>query len=200
MHELKHTHANDGNRMPPTKIMLIRHGEKQISPPPAGIDENGTHDKHALTPRGWQRAGALVPLFRGQIPNPSIARPTAIFAAAIGDDGPPILSPDGEEIGKSLRPQETIAPLSRAMSLDVNADFFVGDEAQVVQAISALDGVVLVAWEHDHLPAIARAFSANAPEAWPGADVFDLVWVLDHRGDTYAFESVQQSLLDGDAI
>ena len=23
--------------MPPTKIMLIRHGEKQIDPPPAGI-------------------------------------------------------------------------------------------------------------------------------------------------------------------
>ena len=31
-------------------------------------------------------------------------------------------------------------------------------------------------------------------------NVFDIVWVLDRRGDTYAFESVRQSLLDGDAI
>jgi broad specificity phosphatase PhoE len=186
--------------MPPTKIMLIRHGEKQIAPPPAGIDENGKHDKHALTPRGWQRAGALVPLFRGQIPNASILRPTAIFAAAVGDYGGAPPSPEDEEIGKSLRPQETVAPLSRAISIDVDMSFFVGDEPQVVQAISALDGVVLVAWEHNHLPAIARAFSPDAPQVWPGVNVFDIVWVLDRRGDTYAFESVQQSLLDGDAM
>jgi len=186
--------------MPPTKIMLIRHGEKQTAPPPAGVDENGTHDRHALTPRGWQRAGALVPFFRGQIPNASIARPTAIFASAVGDEADSPAPVVDENVGKSLRPQETVAPLSRAISVDVEMGFVVGDEAHLVQAIAALDGVVLVAWEHKHLPAIARAFSANAPEAWPGADIFDVVWVLDRRGDTYAFESVPQSLLDGDAF
>ncbi len=185
--------------MPPTKIMLIRHGEKQEVPPPAAIDENGTPDKHSLIPRGWERAGALVPLFRCQIPNPAIARPTAIFAAAASSDVS-LAFAEGEDLAKSLRPQETVAPLARALSITVNTDFAVGDESDAAQVIAALDGVVLVSWEHKHLPAIARAFSSAAPQRWPADDVFDLVWILDRSGQTYTFRSIQQSLLDGDAM
>lgn len=183
--------------MPPSKIMLIRHAEKQTNGSPAGVDENGTPDKHSLIPRGWERAGALVPLFRGQIARSVIAQPTAIFAAAFGDGGNPVLV-DGEDVRKSRRPQQTVAPLARALAIGMNIAFAVGAEAEIANTIVALDGIVLVAWEHKHLPAIAGALSDDAPPAWPGGDVFDIIWILDRSGESYAFASAYQAVLDGD--
>ena len=51
--------------MPPRKLMLIRHGEKEpdSGPPPYGVNAEGRQDPHSLSPRGWQRAGALVSFF-----------------------------------------------------------------------------------------------------------------------------------------
>jgi hypothetical protein len=52
----------------PRQIFIIRHAEKPVddatnSEPPFGIDINGNPNPHSLTPRGWQRSGALTDLF-----------------------------------------------------------------------------------------------------------------------------------------
>ena len=75
-----------------------------------------------------------------------------------------------------------------------------GQERQLVAAINASVGIVLVAWEHKHIPLIAEALSRDAPAAWPAGGRFDLVWVLDPiaGSGTYSFKQVQQDLLSGD--
>lgn len=52
----------------PRQIFIIRHAEKPAddatnSESPFGIDINGNPNPHSLTPRGWQRSGALTDLF-----------------------------------------------------------------------------------------------------------------------------------------
>ena len=181
--------------MPPTKVMLIRHGEKQLNGPPVGVTEDGTEDKHSLIVRGWQRAGALIPFFSR--PNdPRIATPTTIYASKVGDQE---LLVDGRDISKSLRPQETVTPLARKLNLTVNIPHCVGEEAQLVAQIRAGNGVVLISWEHNHIPLIAQPLCPSAPANWP-EHRFDVVWLLDFAVDgTCAFTQIDQSLLAGDA-
>ena len=68
-------------------VMLIRHAEKPIGDgPPYGVTDDGVVDPESLTPRGWQRAGALVRRFGGQV-DPSgagLPLPTHLFATPIG--------------------------------------------------------------------------------------------------------------------
>src|SRR6478672_13523998 len=62
--------------MAPQLIYVIRHAEKPPDSPPSaknaaaagvgppnGVDFSGRADQHSLTPRGWQRSGALAVLF-----------------------------------------------------------------------------------------------------------------------------------------
>ena len=50
--------------MAPARIIAIRHGEKPDDDGRIfGVDVNGRNDPHSLSPRGWQRAGALVGFF-----------------------------------------------------------------------------------------------------------------------------------------
>ena len=178
----------------PTTIMLIRHAEKPTVPPPHGVDENGTSDKNSLIVRGWQRAGALVPFFRTPWVD-GISTPTAIYAAGTSDK--PVMV-DGDDVGKSLRAEQTVTPLAQALSLNVQQHYLVGQEDLLVQSIQSESGVVLVAWEHKHLPLIAQRLSAAAPNKWPGKDVFDLVWVFKASNSGYNFLSITQVLLAGD--
>lgn len=174
--------------------MLIRHGEKPTAPPPYGVDETGAQDKNSLLVRGWQRAGALVPFFRTPWVG-GIRIPALIYAA--GTRAQPLMI-DGNDEAKSLRAEQTVTPLSRALGLDVHNQYLVGQEDQLAQSIEKESGVVLVAWEHKHIPLIAKKFSAAAPDSWPGKDVFDMVWIFATSNEGYSFSSIAQDLLDGD--
>lgn len=170
--------------------MLIRHAEKPDGDGVAGVKEDGSTDKHSITVRGWQRAGALVPFF-ARPAHPKIARPNVIYAAAPTDN--PEIKP---EDAKSLRPQETVAPVAARLGCRVRTDVRVGDETALVEALRGLHGIVLVAWEHKRIPIIAGSFAA-APAEW--GDAFDVVWVLDRNPDgSYEFSTVRQDLLCGD--
>lgn len=181
--------------MPPTTIMLIRHGEKPVSAPPYGVDADGNQDKHSLTVRGWQRAGALVNFFRSPTVS-GVMTPTAIYASGAAAGA---IFVDGDDVGKSLRPQQTVAPLAGALGLAVDITNAVGQEANLATAIRGQSGVVLVAWEHKHVPLIALQFDPTAPQAWPGGEVFDVVWILDASNGSYAFRESKQGLLSGDS-
>jgi hypothetical protein len=178
------------------KIMLIRHGEKEDASPPFCVNGDGIHDKHSLSVRGWQRAGALVPFF-GRPWATGIARPAILYGSRVAGEGVHVA---GEDVTKSLRPQQTLTPLSGALGISINTDWSVGEEPQLVAAIKAETGIVLVAWEHKHIPLIARALSSDAPDRWPHGDRFDLVWVLDTivGSGMYSFREIHQGLLAGD--
>jgi hypothetical protein len=185
--------------MPPQRLMLIRHGEKQpdSGPPPYGVDAAGNQNEHSLTSRGWQRAGALVPFFRDACA-PAIKTPDAVYASKVGAT---VVVVDGQNVSESLRPQQTVTPLVEAIApaKGLQTPFAIGEEAQLAQTIlSHEDGIVLVAWEHSHIPIIAQSFTTEVPDSW-SRSCFDAVWVLKRskRGG-YVFKEVRQALLAGD--
>lgn len=178
----------------PTTIMLIRHGEKPVVPPPYGVNADGDQDKHSLSVRGWQRAGALVPFFRRPFVD-GIVTPAAIYASAVSDQAALV---EGDDVAKSLRPQQTVSPLAAALSLEIVANWTVGQEALLATALRGVQGAVLVAWEHKHIPVIAAQFTNAAPPTWPD-DAFDVVWLLQENAGTYTFVQRRQDLLAGDA-
>jgi hypothetical protein len=153
--------------------------------------------------RGWQRAGALVRFFlpeNSQNQRPGIDKPQYLFASG------PVSKKErqaGASGSKSFRPEQTLTPLSDFLGADVPIDlsFAEGEETAIAAAAAACSGVVLIAWQHEEIPAIANAILQNAdivPEKWPG-ERFDAVWVFDLRADeAYAFSQVPQMVLAGD--
>ncbi|MGF6806704.1 hypothetical protein OKW30_001830 [Paraburkholderia sp. Clong3] len=176
------------------KIMVIRHGEKpQGAVPPYGVTVDGEQDVNSLLVAGWTRAGALAVLFapsRGALQSPQLAQPQTVFAAS-------------DDAGKSSkRPEETVSVVAQKLKLQVDTTYSVGQEQQLAAAAMSCTGVVLIGWEHKHIPLIANAILGNtsAPQTWPG-DRFDVVWVFDLNAtsDAYQLTQVCELLLPGDS-
>ena len=178
--------------------MLIRHAEKPLTDgPPHGVTIDGTQDPESLTPRGWQRAGALVGLFagRGTAPNASrLPTPTHLFASQIGPQS------------TSQRPRQTLVPLSDRFGLIVDSRFPKQDLDGLAAGVEQADGVVLIAWEHHLIPALAVRLAtglavdpASIPTAWPD-ERYDMVWVFEDaaEGRPKRFRQVPELLLAGD--
>lgn len=191
--------------MPAAKIMLIRHAEKPSDDGSIrGVQADGAHNDKELIVRGWQRSGALVRLFAprtGNFVDPRLAQPKTIFAASAdkdkGDDGE-----KSDKGSKSLRPQHTVLALSQELGLALDLRFTKGQETDLAKAAAAASGPVLIAWQHEAIPAIVNAMVGNSticPQTWPGAR-FDMVWVLDAKaGGGWNFSQVPQLLLPGDS-
>ena len=194
---------------PPEPIYIIRHGEKPADPPPAaagqaaaaptppfGIDFQGQQDPHSLLPRGWQRSGALAVLFDPTLGplQAGLTTPAALLSPSYG-------SPDETA---EHRTHQTIQGLSDRLGLAIASDFAEGSEAQLAASVvSSYSGVVLICWEHDHIPAIATSLptvpGTVIPQPWPG-DRFDVIWTFALVPGTaqYAFSQIPQQLLSGD--
>jgi hypothetical protein len=176
--------------MPATRIMLIRHAEKPDDKD-GGVDQKGEPDKHDLIVRGWQRAGALVQFFANpRDPNSPIKRPATIFAT------------EPNSGSESNRPLHTVTPLAKFLNLNIDSRIAEGSEDALVQAAVAANGVVLIAWHHEKIPAIANLVLQNksAPQKWPG-DRFDVVWIFTREAPTapWKFAQAPQLLLAGDS-
>jgi hypothetical protein len=178
-----------------SKIMIVRHAEKPAaSGTPYGININGQQDPESLIPLGWQRAGALASFFapsNGQPTAAGIVTPQTLFAAEIAKHS------------HSERPDETLTPLSQKMNAAIQTPFPKEQFASVVTAALQSSGTVLIAWQHQDIPAMANQILGNsttAPQKWPG-NRFDLVWVFDLNATTgtYTFSQVPQLLLGGDS-
>ena len=184
--------------MPQTKIMVIRHGEKPGEPTDEpGLMPDGSQNDKALTATGWKRAEALVGLFDpedGKFADPLLAKPQTLFASA------------NSAATKSLRPEQTITPLAKALNLKINTEFTKGEEADLVEAAKTAGGVILIAWQHEDIPAMADLIrdgdKNGVPQHWPGHmhTRFDLVWVFDLKDSgKWSFAQVPQLLLPGDS-
>jgi len=205
-------HHAQGASAPPEVIYIIRHGEKPADPPPAdpgqpppapappfGVDFQGNQDEHSLLPRGWQRSGALTVLF-----DPALgARQAGLQVPAA------LLSPSYGTPGKTTvhRTYQTIQGLSDRLGVQIVSDFPEGQEQQLADSVvSTYSGVVLICWEHQHIPALAAALPTGPgtaiPEKWPG-DRFDVIWTFTlvprSAPAQYTFGQIPQQLLSGDA-
>jgi len=120
--------------------MIVRHAEKPAdSGAPYGVDINGNQDPESLIPQGWQKAGALAAFFDPvdeMLQNPGPAIPQHLYASGIGKHS------------NSLRPQETITPLSEKLGIKINNKYKKGDEADMIKDAMGCDGIVLIAWEY----------------------------------------------------
>ncbi len=178
----------------PKSISFIRHGEKQIGAAlPQGVTVAGLPDPYSMTPRGWQRAGALVGLFVGR-PEGSepalLPTPTHLFASEIGPHS------------QSRRPEETLMPIAERLGLTITESFLQDQVDELATALAACDGDVLVAWEHKRIPLIANRLVADAStvaQVWPD-DRYDVVWIIEPgpAGAGFRLRQVPQSLLGGD--
>jgi hypothetical protein len=173
-------------------VMVIRHAEKPLAEtPPHGVTVDGVNDPRSLTPRGWQRAGALVPYFVGTdggIGTSRLPVPGQLIASRIGLNS------------SSARPLETVQPLASRLGLTVDTRFLKGDTGPLAQALAKIDGVALVSWEHHVIPSIGAALIGRpgiVPTTWPD-ERFDVVWVFERHGGEFTFRQVPQLLLGGD--
>jgi hypothetical protein len=197
--------------MPPSVIYVIRHGEKPADPPPPspgepqpapaapfGIDFQGVENAHSLLPRGWQRSGALTDLFAPTLGplQAGLRSPATLLSPCYGD-----LDQTMEH-----RTYQTIQGLSDRLGIPIVSDFAEGQEPQLADnVVSAGSGVVLICWEHDHIPALATALPTVSgtviPQPWPG-DRFDVIWTFtlgpESASAQYTFAQIPQQLLCGD--
>jgi broad specificity phosphatase PhoE len=178
--------------MAPTKIMVIRHGEKEKDfPGDPNIDRNGKPDDSSLNTQGWRRAQALVGFFV-DADAPGVAKPNWLFAAAPSAD--------------SKRPMETVTLLAEALWENAaergrrfNSEIGVDNLQGLVNVVMQADGVCLVCWEHHHIPGIAQLIPhvPVSPSHWPGHR-FDMVWIFDPHPNAWAFSQTPENLLPGD--
>jgi hypothetical protein len=184
----------DGSLRQVTKIMVLRHAEKPAKDlEPFGVTLEGKRESESLTPRGWQRAGAIANLFaptNGQFQHASLAKPRSIYVSKP-------LKRKG-----SRRPIETITPLAEKLAIRINTDFRRVEVESLLEEVFLRKGVVLICWQREYIPRIAAQILGNktrAPRVWP-EDRFDLVWVFDRNpsSDRFTFKQVPQRLLMGD--
>jgi len=208
---LNQHHAPGGSGSPEV-IYIIRHGEKPADLPPAGhgqsppaptapfgVDDQGNQNEHSLLPRGWQRSGALTVLFDPALGarQAGLQVPGALLSPSYGD-------PDKTT---AHRTYQTIQGLGARLNLQIASDFAEGQEPQLAASVvSTHSGVVLICWEHQHIPAIASALptvpATVIPQKWDGSR-FDVIWaftlVPGSAPAQYTFGQIPQQLLSGDA-
>lgn len=188
-----------GMNVAPEVIYIIRHAEKPLAPPLSGVDFEGGQNEHSLLPRGWQRSGALTALFHPEFGplRPGLRTPTALVAPSWGHPGKTA----------AHRSYQTIQGLSEHLGLPIASPFVQGQEQQLADSlVRGSSEVVLICWEHKHIPLIASALplvgGTAVPRKWP-RDRYDVIWsftLVPEPGPVrYAFEQVPQQLLAGDS-
>ena len=184
---------------PPEVIYIIRHAEKPLKPPLWGVDYDGGQNEHSLLPRGWQRSGALAALFHPDVGpvRAGLRIPTALVSPSWGHPGKTA----------AHRSYQTIQGLSEHLGLPITSQFAQGQERELADSlVRGHSGVVLICWEHKHIPVIASSLpvvSGTAiPQNWPD-DRYDVIWsftlVPEPGPARYAFGQIPQLLLAGDS-
>ena len=188
-----------GMSAPPEVIYIIRHAEKPLKPPLSGVDYQGGQNEHSLLPRGWQRSGALAALFHPEFGpmREGLLTPTVLVAPSWGHPGKTA----------AHRSYQTIQGLSEHLGLPITSEFAQGQEQLLADnLVGSHSGVVLICWEHKHIPVIASSLpvvdGTAIPRKWPG-DRYDVLWLFTLVPDPgpvrYAFSQMPQQLLSGDA-
>jgi hypothetical protein len=188
-------------------ILIIRHAEKPVPNGANGIDESGSASAESLTPEGWQRAGAWAEFFAPSSGRePALPTPTALFASnpdhhddqATDDDQ----ATANGDAGNSRRPLQTITPLAAKLDLEIDSSIAKRKVTKLAAALTEIDGVTLVCWQHEVIIDIVDAIAPllpGVPDKWPG-DRFNVIFRLDRPGEMspWKFQQIVPVLLGGD--
>jgi broad specificity phosphatase PhoE len=159
------------------RIMIIRHGEKPKKGF-LGLDVAGKEDSNSLIVHGWQRAGSLAEIFKGDM------KPDHIFACYKSEH--------------SQRAFDTVTPIADFLRIQINISIEKGEEKKMAIEAMKCKGTVLISWEHHSIHAIANEItSCSVPSIWPD-DRFDNIYIFDKTGDGYSFKQRPQLVLNGD--
>ncbi len=161
----------------PAQVIIISHAEKSLNGP-------------SLSQRGRERAAAYVPYFLETKELLKAGLPSAIYAIKSSKESAPYAI-------------DTILPLADALKLAVNDRFAREDYKNMVQSVMHdpnLDGKsVLICWDPQFIPEIAREFKALLTPCKWHSNVTDRVWLIAiaPSGKT-TFTNIPQRLLFGD--
>jgi hypothetical protein len=122
--------------------------------------------------------------------------PDRIYASAFREGG-----------GHSRRPEQTVQPLAQKLGCVVDLTWALHQEEAFAAALAVGTGTVLVCWQHQGLPALARAIAAPQdlsalPEDWNWPDDrYDVIWSLRREGPSrvWHFSQYCQAVLSGDS-
>jgi hypothetical protein len=162
----------------PAQIVILRHAEK----PDTG---------DTLSKQGFERAAALVPFFL-QMPTAAIfEEPVAIYVPYSSTNYP------------STRSLQTVSALANLWAVPLYARFTVADlkslRDEILNTKSYEGKLVVICWEHDHIPKLANLLGITNPPGWSGT-VFDRIWVIDYsNGSVSSFQNLPQKLMYGDS-
>lgn len=172
-------------RAMPAQIMIIRHAEKFE-------DQHKIH----LSPRGHTRANALAQFFQS---DPRVLE-YGVAAAIIAQ------CPSQQK--KSVRCEETVAPLAHALGKTVINRFAYGEVKELVDWLRASrewdSKSVLICAAHMDIVPIAKALGVPQlrQAVWPH-ETYDRVWLIDFSptdGKVASFRDIPQCLLFGDSF
>ena len=122
----------------------------------------------------------------------NMAPPVALYAAK------------PKEITSSVRPEQTLAPLARALNLTVNTSYKKEEYQQMVDEImhtpAYADKTVVISWEHHLIPPLVQAFGvAKIPKKWHGSD-YDRLWIVTFKqSGLNEFADLPEKLMFGDS-
>ena len=183
---------------PPEVVYIIRHAEKPLKPPGSGVDYEGEPE------RAFAAAARMAALGCPGRPVSSGVRPGPGQLADPDDAGGALLGAPGKTAAH--RSYQTIQGLGERLGLPITSPFAQGQEQQLADGlVRSHSGVVLICWEHKHIPVIASSLpvvSGTAiPRKWPG-DRYDVIWsftLVPEPGPVrYTFGQIPQQLLAGD--
>jgi hypothetical protein len=147
-------------------IVLIRHGEK----PKKGDN---------LNCRGINRSLALVDVLHTRF-----GIPEAIYVPSLSR----------KDNTKHARMFQTILPFASKYNLPVNSGFRVADTAELAEAARKKTGVVIIVWEHNQLPSIARCLGVTEKSLEWSDDDFDSMWVVTYKHNKVLLERTAEDI------
>jgi hypothetical protein len=169
-----------GIQAQPAQVVLLRHAEK-----PA--DDAEVH----LSPRGRERAQALVSFFSTNTVFLAHGAPVAIYAPRF--EGP----------RHSRRSFETIAPYALHLGLAVRQPYEAEDYSALAREVlntPAYRGrTVVICWVRDTLPELAQALGVKSGAKNWKSEVFDRIWTIRYHEGKAALKRHPQRLLPGDS-
>lgn len=152
-----------------TKIVIIRHGEKQ--------DQNEN-----LSCKGLNRSLKLVSVL-----SKKIGVPTAIYVPSLGN---------GNQTTHS-RMFQTITPFAVKYNLSINSSFNGADYASIAKEIRHKKGTVLLVWNHGNIPALAKALGIKHQKLNWNSNDFDSIWIITGNGKDKVLKTDKEGILPG---